>query len=121
MEYIANSPRLRLSATLLLTVAIGVLSSVLASQIMPQGVLDWGLLLHVSSFWVLVLVSIVWIFMNVFFMNHDENIMKFADDQHCVAYIRKAKLEGVAKLIRENPDQASLVDAKTFLRNLGVK
>lgn len=121
MEYIANSPRLRLVATLLLTVAIGVLSSVLASQIMPGGVLDWALLPKVSSFWVLMLVSVLWVFMNVSFMSHDENIMKFADDQHCLAYIRKAKLEGLSKHIRENPDQASLVDAKVFLKNLGVK
>ncbi|WP_227731209.1 hypothetical protein [Yersinia proxima] len=121
MEYIAKSPRLRLSVTLLLTVAIGVLSSIMAGQIMPQGVLTWSLLPKVSSFWLLVLFSGGWIFIHVNFLNYDENIMRYADDQHCIALIRKAKLEGLVVLIQKNPEQASLVDAKTFLKNLGIK
>ncbi|WP_208665554.1 hypothetical protein ACNT2N_26730 [Pseudomonas thivervalensis] len=121
MEYIAKSPRLRLSVTLLLTVAIGVLSSIMASQIMPQGILTWSLLPKVSSFWLLALFSGGWIFIHVKFLNYDEDIMKYADDQHCIALIRKAKLEGLAALIQRSPEQASLVDAKTFLKNLGIK
>ncbi|MFI8417263.1 hypothetical protein ACQKDS_12585 [Serratia sp. NPDC078593] len=121
MEYIAKSPRLRLSVTLILTVVIGVLSSIMASQIMPQGILTWSLLPKVSSFWLLALFSGVWIFTHVRFLNYDENVMRYADDQHCIALIRKAKLEGLAALIQKNPEQASLVDAKTFLKNLGVK
>lgn len=121
MDFIAQSPRIRLSVTLSLTIVIGVLSSILASQIMPLGVLHWSLLLKVSSFWLLVFVSAIWIYIHVVFLNYDENVMRFKDDQHCIAYIRKTKLEGLAALIRKNPEQASLVDAKTFLNDLGVK
>lgn len=121
MEYIVKSPRLRLSVTLLLTVVIGVLSSIMASQIMPHGVLTWSLLPKSSSFWLLALSSAIWIFIHVRFLNYDENIMKYADDQHCIAVMRKAKLEGLAALIQKNPEQASLVDAKVFLKNLGIK
>lgn len=121
MEYISQSPRLRLSVTLFLTVVIGVLSSIFASQIMPKGELDWSLLPKVSSFWLLILCALVWIFIHVRFLNYDENIMKYADDQHCLAIIRKTKLEGLAALIRKNPEQASLVDAESFLKNLRVK
>lgn len=121
VEYIAKSPRLRLSVTLLLTVVIGVLSSIMASQIMPGGALTWSLLPNVSSFWALALCSGVWIFIHVRFLNYDEDIMRYADNQHCIALIRKAKFEGLAASIKKDPEQASLVNAKDFLKSLGVK
>jgi hypothetical protein len=121
LEYIAKSPRFRLSVTLALTVIIGLLSSILASQIMPGGILNWSLLPKVTSFWLLTVASAVWIYIHVVFLNYDENVMRFKDDQHCIAFIRKAKLEGLVALIHKNPEQASLVDAKIFLKNLGVK
>lgn len=121
LDYIAKSPRLRLSVTLVLTVIIGLFSSILAGQIMPQGELDWSLLPKVASFWLLAFASLVWIFIHIQFLNYDENVLRFTDDQHCIAFIRKAKLEGLAAFIHKNPEQASLVDAKTFLKNLGVK
>jgi hypothetical protein len=120
LDEFAKSPRLRLTVTLVLTVVIGVLSSVLASQIMPNGTLDWGLLPNVASFWILCLASLLWIFVHVRFLNYDESVLNFLDDDHCRAYIRKAKLEGIAAVIRSNPESAALVDAKQFLENLGV-
>lgn len=118
---IANSPRLRLAATLVMTVLIGILSSVLASQIMPNGVLDWILIPQVSSFWVLLIISSAWVYIQVRFLNHDESILNFLDDNHCKAYIRKTKLEGLALFIKQNPQQAELVDAVKFMKNLKVK
>ncbi|WP_146043604.1 hypothetical protein [Pectobacterium odoriferum] len=88
---------------------------------MPQGVLTWSLLPKVSSFWLLAIFSVAWILIHVSFLNYDENVMRYADDLHCIALIRKAKLEGLSAFIRKNPEQASLVDAKVFLKNLGVK
>jgi hypothetical protein len=107
--------------TLALTIVIGVLSSVLAAQVMPDGKLDWSLLTKVSSFWILLIVSACWIFVHVRFLGFDESVQNFADDEHCLAYIRKAKLEGLAQLIKNNPKRAELVDAKKLLKNLDVK
>lgn len=121
MDKLAKSPRLRLTITLALTVIIGVLSSVLASQIMPNGKLNWGLLPRASSFWILGGASLFWIFVHVKFLNSDVSVLNFLDGDHCRAYIRKAKLEGLAAEIRNNPAKASLVDAKEFLANLEVK
>lgn len=121
MDKLAKSPRLRLTITLALTVIIGVLSSVLASQIMPNGKLNWGLLPRVSSFWILGVASFFWMFVHVQFLNSDVSVLNFLDDDHCRAYIRKAKLEGLAAEIRNNPAKASLVDAVDFLANLEVK
>lgn len=121
LKRIASSPRLRLVVTLLLTIAIGVLSSIFATQVTPNGTLDWSLATKVSSFWWLLGSSAVWVVVHLVFLNHDENVLLFADDQHCIAHIRKTKLEGLAALVKSDPEKASLVDAKTVLKNLEVK
>ena len=53
-------------------------------------------------------------------MKSDEEILLFLDDDHCLAYIRKAKLEGYAEMIKKNPENANLVKASAFLRDLKV-
>ena len=121
MKRIASSPRLRLAATLLLTIAIGVMSSIFATQITPEGILDWSLATKVSSFWWLMGSAVCWLIVHLAFLKCDENVLLFADDRHCIAHIRKTQLEGLAALVKSNPERASLVDAKTFLKNLGVK
>lgn len=118
---IAKSPRLRLAATLVMTVLIGILSSVLASQIMPNGKLDWSLLPEVSSFWILIVIASMWLYIQVRFLNYDESVLNFLDDNHCIEHIRKTKLEGLARLIQTSPEKAELVDAKMWLKNLEVK
>jgi hypothetical protein len=121
IDYIASAPRLRLGITLALTIAIGVLSSIFASQIMPGGVLTWSLTSTVSSFWLLLCIGAILVYLNVAFLNHDQSVQKFADDEHCLAFIRKAQLEGLAEKIRKNPQDVELIDAKKFLKSLNVK
>lgn len=120
MNRLLKSPKLRLVITLVLTIVIGVLSSILATQLMPNGVFDIRLLFSTSGFWILLVVGIIWIWVQVQFMNYDVSILAFADDEHCLAYIRKAKLEGLAQKIKNDPNSAEMVDAKGFLENLGV-
>lgn len=119
MNRLLKSPKLRLVITLVLTIVIGVLSSILATQLMPNGVFDIRLLFSTSGFWILLVVGIIWIWVQVQFMNYDVSILAFADDEHCLAYIRKAKLEGLAQKIKNDPNSAEMVDAKGFLENLG--
>ena len=121
IDNIASAPKLRLGITLSLTIAIGILSSIFASQIMPGGMLTWSLAPNVMSFWLLLCVGAFWIYLNVAFLNHDQSVQRFADDEHCLAFIRKAKLEGLAEKIRKNPDGVEIIDAKKFLESLDVK
>lgn len=120
-DELAKSPRFRLAVTLSLTIIIGVLSSVLASQIMPQGTLDWSLLPRVSSFWILFLFAGFWIFVHLQFLHYDESVMNFADDEHCRAHIRKTQLEGIAMMVKSNPTKAGLINVKDILKGLEVK
>ncbi len=118
---LCERPRLRLGLNTLLTIIIGILSSILASQIMPNGKLTWSLVPQVWSFWILVIVSVLWFWIQCSLLNYDEDVAKFADDAHCKAHIRKTKLEGVAKMIKNDPSKADLIDCKDFLKKMGVK
>ena len=114
-------PRTRASMNLLLTIFIGLLSSILATQIMPQGQLDWKLIYTASAFWALIVAAVALLGFQWYCIGFDEDVSKFGDAAHCIAYIRKAQLEGAASHIRKNPEQAMLMDAKELLKRMGIK
>lgn len=82
-------------------VVLGILGNVYAAEIAPSGVICWSSLTTVRLFWPVVLVSVFWIWLNVGFLNYDQDIAKFADDAHCLAYVRKARLEAYARQIKD--------------------
>jgi hypothetical protein len=90
-------PRVRLTITLALTVVIGVLASILASQVMPNGKLDWWLFPRASSFWVLLVVALIWLAIQIAYLNSDNGLLVYANDLHCEVFIRKMKLEALGK------------------------
>lgn len=114
-------PRTRASINLFLTILIGLLSSILATQIMPQGQLNWKLLHTASAFWALIIAAAALLKFQWYCIGYDEDVTKFGDAAHCIAYIRKAQLEGAARHIRKNPEQAMLMDAKDLLKKMGIK
>lgn len=121
MEKVMSSPRVRLAITLLLTILIGVFSSLLATEIAPGGEVNFKLVNDAVSFWVLLLLSGTWVYIHVAFLKHDENILKFTDDAHCIGYIRKTKLDAFAALVKNDPQQANLINATDLLKELKVK
>lgn len=114
-------PRTRASINLLLSIFIGLISSILATQIMPQGQLSWKLLHTASAFWALIVVAATLLTFQWYCIGYDEDVTRFGDAAHCIAYIRKAQLEGAARHIRKNPEQAMLMDAKELLKKMGIK
>ncbi|AXT30702.1 hypothetical protein [Pseudoalteromonas tunicata] len=116
-----NSPRVRLIITLVLTIIIGVLSSLFATEITPDGVIDWALTYKTFSFWGLLVTSVIWILIHLIFLKHDENILRFTDDAHCIGHIRKTKLDGYAALVKDDPKQANLINVTDLLKDLKVK
>ncbi|EPM4305715.1 hypothetical protein ACTJ23_000648 [Vibrio parahaemolyticus] len=121
MEQIMNSPRVRLVITLVLTILIGVFSSLLATEIAPGGVIDYKLVNDAFSFWALLGLSALWLYVHVVFLKHDENILKFTDDAHCIGFIRKTKLDGLAALVKKDPTKVNLIKADDLLNELKVK
>ncbi|HAS6022033.1 TPA: hypothetical protein I7136_23555 [Vibrio vulnificus] len=116
-----NSPRVRLTITLILTILIGVFSSLLATEIAPGGVINYKLVNDAASFWILLILSIIWLYVHVAYLRYDENILKFADDAHCVGFIRKTKLDAYAAIVQRDPAQANLINANDLFKELKVK
>jgi hypothetical protein len=110
INIIAGKPKLRLGLNLFLTISIGLTSSIVASQIMPDGNLTWSLLTDVMSFKILLVLGVLWFLIQCKLLDYDENVLKFADDQHCLAYIRKAHLDAMVKVIQKDPNQAQLME-----------
>lgn len=119
LDLVARSPRSRLAVTIIGTVVVGVLTGVYAIQIAPNGVIAWSKLIQVSSFWPLVIVTAIWFLIHFAFLGRDQAIERFADDQHCVAFVRFTNLEAYARRVKADPTQARV--ARVVLEELGVK
>lgn len=114
-------PRVRAGVNLVATIFIGLLSSILATQIMPQGTLNWELTYKSSAFWMLFFATAALLKFQSFCIDFDTDVAKFGDAAHCIAYIRKAQLEGLAEHIRKNPGEAMLIDSKDLLEKWVIK
>jgi len=110
----------RLIVTSVLTVLIGVLSSVYAAEIMTSTGVDWSTSFKKVSFWLLTAAVVIWLVVQIAYMRNDKKVLAFADDNYCLAHIRKTKLEAFAKQVKDNPESANLIKANTFLKELGV-
>jgi hypothetical protein len=121
IEAIIGNPKIRLTLSSLLTIAVGVLSSLFATEITKSGVVEWSSYHEATSFWWLLVVVTVWVLAQLFYLKHDERVYAFSDDAFCLAHIRKTKLEAFARQVKTDPEKANLVKASTLLKDLGVK
>lgn len=121
IDAIIGNPKFRLIVSSLLTIAVGVLSSLFATEIMKSGVVEWSSYHETTSFWWLLLVVAVWVLAQLFYLKHDERVYVFSDDAFCLAHIRKTKLEAFARQVKTDPEKANLVKVSTLLKDLGVK
>lgn len=115
------SPKFRLAVTLIGGVIPGILGNVYASQIAPNGLIDWSSLVSVPAFWPLLISFSLWLLLNLGFLGYDEDVARFKDNGYCLAYVRKMHLEAYARQVREAPENASLTDAKALLKALNIK
>jgi hypothetical protein len=118
--WIASFPRFRLAVNLAGSVVLGILCNVYATQIAPDGKIKWSSLATVSVFWPVLLTLIAWFWLNLGFLNYDQDVARFADDAHCLAYVRKVRLEAYARQVQENPFSET-VDARELLKELKIQ
>ena len=120
-QTIAGSPAARFSVSLLSTIVLGVLGNVYASQIMPSTGFTYGLLVTVPSFWILLPLTVIWLYFNYAFFQYDGDLALFKDDAHCLAFVRKMKLDALAATLKKDPSKANLTDMNSILEELRVK
>lgn len=86
-DAIAESPRWRLTVTIIGTILVGILSGLYAIELAPNGVIVWSNWAKVSSFWPLIIVGLAWLLIQISFLRYEEArervIERFADDVYC--------------------------------------
>ncbi len=118
MECVLKSPKIRLAVTLFLTIVIGVFSSLFATEITPNGIVEWNRTFKTYSFWILIILSIIWLWIHINLMEYDNSILAFSDDEYCKAYMRKAQLEAYVLNIKENPKEVNTMELNEFKSKL---
>ena len=119
IERTIKSPKFRLGATIIGTIVVSIVANIYAFQIAPNGVIAWSKLTQVSAFWPLVVIVVIWLYTNIAFLRHDQNIQRFADDDYCVAFVRYTNLEAYAQEVKADPTKVR--DARIVLKELKVK
>jgi hypothetical protein len=119
LREMAASPKLRLAVAIVGTVGVSVVSSIYATQIVANGVITWSKVTRVSSFWPLVVLAALWLLINLGFLRHDQAVERFADDKHCIAFVRFTNLEAYARTVKTDPTKVR--DARILLKELMVK
>jgi len=123
IDDIARLPKMRMFTSIggstVVAIVVGVYTNVITPIVSSS--FNWKLLYTGGHSVCLLLVLIAWIYLNWRFSVYDESVSRFADDVHCRAYVRQARLEAYAKRIREDPAQADLINVRDLMKQLGIK
>jgi hypothetical protein len=121
IDVIARTPKLRFCVLSLTSFVWAVVSGIYVNIVTPSGdaKMDWAAIYTGGHAIVLLIVTLGWYALNVALMNADEDVMKFADDQHCRAFVRKAHLEAFARSVLKQ--RGPLKTAKEVLKELNIK
>lgn len=118
LKFIIESPRIRLGIVLALTILIGVFSSSYVTEITENGNLQWDLSIYSRAFWLLALVSILWIILQVAQLKSEEDVLQYIDNNYCMGFLRRIKLDALARLAKTDPERASLIDIKQIMESI---
>jgi len=121
IKRLAEIPVARLLASLITTLTAGVLASAFVVDITVDGKIHWAETSSSRTFYLLVAFVVVWLALQLVFLDHDRDVVKFADDEHCLAYARKMQLEAVAADLKSNPSHAVTIDLTAMMKQLKIK
>lgn len=120
IKKLAQSPELRLFTTSASTILSGVLASAYVADITIEGHLNWSSTWTSQPFHLLLGFVLLWFAMQLVFLDHDRSTSRFADDEHCLAFVRQMQLEGYAAQIKEDPTKAGTMDIPTLIKQLKI-
>lgn len=118
---IAESPKLRLAVNLISTVMVGLICSILATKIAPDGDVDISRVDLSWTTFLFVLVCLFTFLIQYKFMDYDQNIMSYLDSAKCQAYLHKMKVDGMAEHFKANPHEAMTMNVNEIMKKFGRK
>lgn len=101
LDWLLLSPTWRTLFSLTSTVIVGVLCGAFIAEITINGKLDWHIWYQATSFWLLLLASVVLGFYQRAMYVRDTQLSRFADKEFCIAYVRAQCLPEVAQRYKE--------------------
>lgn len=120
VKKLAKSPELRLLTTSVATILCGVLASAYVTEIAVGDRLDWASTFSSQSFYLLCGFFLLWFGVQLGFLDFDRSTMRFADNEHCLAFVRQMQLEAYAAQIRADPSKAGAIDISALMKQLGI-
>ena len=114
-------PELRLAANSITTICIGIFSSAYVNEITVASNVEWKNTLSSKCFLLLVLFSASWLTLQIFCLHHDRRVTLFGDDEYCLSFVRKAKLESYAEQLRRDPLGLGGTDINEMLKQLMIR
>ena len=122
-ESILNSPGIKTIIFVLLVMLSGILCSAFVFEISTESGLIWNQFYTKKTFWMIVIYTVVVYFYNKLLYFHEKNVLKFLDDDYCLAYIRKECLPEIVNKYKEDiksgKQPKEFIDIKKELRKLG--
>lgn len=89
IENIIKYPEVKTIFFVFSVIISGVLCSAFVTEITIDGFLNWSLFYKATSFWIVLIYAILIYLYNRIVYKYEKNILKFLDDDYCVAYIRQ--------------------------------
>lgn len=100
----------------------GVMCSAFVTEITVNGQLAWNICYTKRTFWILILMFVVYLLYSIFIYRNELRREAFSDDQFCREYLRSTCLPEFAnklkELIRRGNSSAELVEVHAFYEKL---
>lgn len=101
LSTLVESPTIRAIIPSLLAAAIGVLSGSLVTEITTPKGLAWNTVHHTFSFYGLIALTFVQVAYSRLMYESDRDVVRFAESEYCIAYLRSRCLPEMANRYQE--------------------
>lgn len=115
IDYIVRSPLIKTFIFVISTIISGVLSAAFIFEISPLGKINWVLSYRVVSFYLIIFWVIIITIYNYLVCKKEIDILKFKDEEYCMAYIRSQCLPEIASKYKESVKIGNMRGLKDIL------
>jgi hypothetical protein len=95
--WVVTSPGVKTSASVSNAIICGILTGAFVAEISGPAGLQWGTFYWRKSFYALLLVGLLTYFFNLMVYKYEKDILRFADREYCLAYMRSRCLPAAAE------------------------
>jgi len=100
-EKVLRSPLFKTLVGIFSLVIFSILSSTLTIEITKNDKVEWGLIFHSISFYILLFLIVLMYFYFCFLYSSEKSVRDYIDDKYCKAYMRRECLPEIAKTAKK--------------------